>query len=70
MYTLYIHTYHILTLLSPLSFCCCLQYRVYGDDVTHSFVAVPFPPTDVRLSLKFVNGDVNITATWTVSSSV
>ena len=28
---------------------------------------VPFPPSDVQLDLKFIDGNVSITATWMVS---
>ena len=33
-------------------------------------IVAPFPPTNVQLNLKFVNGDVNISATWTVSNNM
>ena len=36
---------------------------------TYSSLIVLSPPTDVQLRLKFVNGDVSITATWMVSSN-
>ena len=32
-------------------------------------IVVPFPPTNVQLNLKFVDGDVNISATWMVSNN-
>ena len=41
-----------------------------NNNVICSFLTVPFPPTDVQLSLKFVNEEVNINATWMVSSNV
>ena len=46
-----------------------LHYPVYSDNGARSFLAVPSPPVSVQLSLKFINGDVNINATWTVSSN-
>ena len=32
-------------------------------------LTVPFPPTNVQLDLKFIDGNVNITATWMVSGN-
>ena len=58
-----IHNVH-----SSLGVYCLSMYT--NNNVTYSLLTVPFPPTDVQLSLKFVNEEVNINATWMVSSDV
>jgi len=47
---------------------CYITYivQVYYNNVL-VFVAVPLPPTDVRLNLEFDNGTPNINALWMVN---
>ena len=56
-----------------LSTCKIFENRCYCMMIMHTYLyslTVPFPPIDVQLDLKFIDGNVNITATWIISGNL